>query len=451
MLWLFRTFVRNGISLLGTAIATAMAVLFVVLLLLEQAGLLTNPYLGLLLFVAVPAAFLIGLLFVPLGLWVDARRRRRGDLRAEWLVVDFSVPRQRTVAAGVLALTAANLVLVSVAAFGGAHYMETTEFCGQVCHTTMEPQYVAHQNAPHSRVACVECHVGSGVEAAIEAKLAGTRQLWHVVTGAVPAPVPSMVRNMRPAMETCGQCHWPQKAHGDLVRVSREFGDDEANTETATTMVMKVGGPTTPLREGAGIHWHASEDIRVEYAASDDTRQEIPYVRVTGPEGQVREYLAPDVERDAYAEVPLRRMDCIDCHNRPAHTFSSTPERAVDRALAEGRIPANLPFARREAVAAVSGEYASRDEALAAIARSLGDFYRGQGSRPDLVERAIAGTQAVWAGNVFPAMRVTWGTYPNHIGHLASPGCFRCHDDSHTAADGGVISGDCGLCHDLGM
>jgi hypothetical protein len=441
---------RHPVALLGMAVTTVMALLFLAFLLLDALGYFSNPYFGLLLFVTIPAAFIVGLLLIPLGIHLDARRRRRSPdaPSSEWPVVDLSIPRQRKIIAGVLLLTVVNLVLLTAASSGAVHYMETTEFCGGVCHTTMEPQYAAHQNGPHARVACVDCHVGPGVGALVQSKMAGTRQLWQIATNHVPRPVPSPIETMRPARFTCENCHWPEKLHGDELRVFREYADDEASRETATTMMMFVGGGNAALGIGTGIHWHMNVANEVEYVATDPARQTIPYVRLRSPDGTVREYTAPNVSAEQFATVPRRRMDCLDCHNRPAHTLFATAERAVDSAIAAGRIPRELPFVRREAVAAVRAEYPDKRAALVAIANRLRDFYKARPpSDTDLVNRIVAGTQDVWARNVFPAMNVTWGTYPNHISHIDTPGCFRCHDDEHTTRDGRVIKQDCELCH----
>jgi hypothetical protein len=327
--------------------------------------------------------------------------------------------------------------------------METTGFCGTVCHTTMEPQYTAHQAGAHARVSCTSCHVGTGAGALLESKLAGARQLWHVATGNVPRPVPTPSELIQPARATCETCHWPEKFHGDRVRIIRDYGSDESSTETITTLRMHVGGGSRVLGIGTGIHWHMNLDNRIEYVSTDATRQTIPYVRLTDREGRVREYTAAGVTGTQLATGVRRQMDCMDCHNRPAHTFEPTPERAVDTAIAQGRIPRELPFARREAVAAVSAEYPDLAAALEAIAKRLQEFYTERGSEPRLVARAVAATQDVWRHNVFPAMRVTWGTYPNNLGHVNAPGCFRCHDDEHRAADGRVIRQDCELCHSI--
>ena len=441
---------RHPLALFGMVLASAMAVLFIVLLLLEAFGYMRNPYFGLLLFVAVPAAFVVALLLIPIGVQLDARRRRRspGAAPDDWPVLDLRIARQRGLVAVFVLLTVVNLVLLSTASYGAVHYMETAEFCGQVCHTTMEPQFTARQSGPHARVACVSCHIGAGLGAEVEAKMAGTRQLWQLATNQVPKPVPSPVQSMRPARDTCEQCHWPEKFHGDMVRVIREYAEDEKNTETVTPMTMHVGGGSAAFAVGSGIHWHMNLDNEVEYITTDAKREKIPYVRLRERNGTVREYTAKGATPGQLAQGQRRRMDCTDCHNRPAHTFDFTPERAVNNAMAQGRIPRELPFIRREALAAITLEYADRPAALAAIASRLREHYKSQPSvDAPLVERAIAGTQEVWSRNVFPAMKVKWGTYPNHIGHLDTPGCFRCHDDEHTSKDGRVIRQDCGLCH----
>ena len=442
--------VRNPISFFGMAIATAMAAVFLVLAALHLAGYLTNPYIGLLVFVAVPALFLSGLLLIPLGAWLTSRRLARRPGVAEWPVIDLRQSRQRTLALTAVALTAVNVMIVALATYGGVHAMESNAFCGQVCHSTMEPEATAHKVWPHAKVSCTECHVGPGAGSFIEAKLAGTRQLFDVMTNRVPKPVPPPPELIQTARATCENCHWPEKFRGDVVRVVRDYADDEANTENVTTLRLHIGGGSRALGVGSGIHWHMNLDNQVDFVAADDREGVIPYVRLTTERGETREYFAEGASRESIAGRTSRRMDCMDCHNRPAHTFFFAPERAIDSAIAQGRIPRELPFARREAVAAVRENHADRAAALDAIAARLTKFYASRENvDPGLVRRAVAATQDVWSTNIFPAMKVTWGTYPNHIGHTDTPGCFRCHDDSHKTADGKVISQDCELCHTL--
>jgi nitrate/TMAO reductase-like tetraheme cytochrome c subunit len=440
--------IRNPVSLAGIVVTTTTAVLFLVLLVLEALGAMTNPYLGLLVFVTVPLVFVLGLLLIPLGVWWSARRRRLHPERPEWPVIDLGNRRHRSVALWTVVLTALNIVIVSMAAYGGVHYMDSPAFCGQVCHATMEPEYAAYQAWPHARVGCAECHVGPGTGAMVEAKMAGTRQLYHVLTNQVPKPVPAPASLIRPAHETCGGCHWPEAMHGDRLRLIREYANDEKNTETVTTLRLHVGGGSAAAGVGAGIHWHMNLANAIEFVAPPAGKDTVPYVRVTDRNGGVREFLAPGSTAAQFASAPRRRMDCTDCHNRPAHTMFATPERAVDTAIADQRIPRDLPFVRREAVAALKRDYAGRDAGVQGIAQQLTAFYAARpGTDARLIARAVSGAQGLWAENVFPGMKVTWGTYPNHIGHIDSAGCFRCHDDDHKAADGRVISQSCELCH----
>jgi hypothetical protein len=438
--------VRNPISLTGIAIATAGAIVFLVLLALELTGQLVNPYAGLLVFVAVPAVFLTGLLIIPIGVVRQRRRIAAGKATDEWPVIDLRLPRTRSVILGVAMITFVNVLIVSLAAYGAVHHMESVEFCGNTCHTTMEPEWKSHQVFPHASVTCVQCHVAPGAQGLVASKLAGTRQLWHVMTNQVAKPVPAPVHNMPEAAYTCKSCHWDEKDHGDVVRVIREYADDETGTETTTTLQVHVGGGRAAFGAGKGIHWHMNVANKVEYIATDAQRQTIPWVRFTDRDGNVKEYVVDGVKQEELAQGQRRTMDCMDCHNRPAHTFSPSPERAVDMAIASGELPRTLPFARREAVAAVKDEYQSGDEARRGIEARLRKFYADKSSDPALA-RTISAVQDIYSTNVFPAMKVKWGTYPNNIGHNFFNGCFRCHDENHKASDGSTIKQDCETCH----
>jgi nitrate/TMAO reductase-like tetraheme cytochrome c subunit len=440
---------RNPVSLLGIAIATAMAWVFLALLAVYFLGYLDNPYIGLVLFVTIPAAFVFGLLLIPIG--VRRERRRAPGVVPDWPVLDFRDAHQRSVTIAVLTLTFVNVLIVSIAAYGGVHYMETTAFCGTVCHTTMEPEYVAHQRGPHAQIECVQCHVGPGAGPLVQSKLAGTRQLFEVVMNRVPRPVPPPPELISSTRATCESCHWPERFIGDRTRIIREFGNDEKNTESDTTLQLHVGGGSRARGVGTGIHWHMNLDNEIEFVVATDKPDSIPYVRLRDRVGNVREYFAQDATPQQIASGTRQRMDCMDCHNRPAHTFAPSAARAIDDTIAQGLIPRELPFVRRESVAAIRQTYSDRSAAMTGIASHLREFYRARGGVDSgQVDRAIRGAQDAWASNVFPAMKVTWGTYPSNIGHVDSPGCFRCHDDSHKTKDGQrVLSQDCELCHTI--
>ena len=448
--------VRHPLALIGMALATVSAVLFLVVFLADLFGLHTNPYIGIVFFLILPGVFVGGLLLIPIGAWLQQRRRRLGKGLSElhWPRIDLNDPAQRRTVLGVFLLTLANVVIVSLAAYRGIEYMDSVQFCGQVCHSVMKPEFTAYQDGPHSRVTCVQCHIGAGASWFVRSKLSGTRQVFAVTFQTFSRPIPSPVHNLRPARDTCEQCHWPEKFHGDKVNVRREYASDEQNNETVTTIRVHVGGGSEKLGIATGIHWHMNIANEIEYVATDDRRQVIPYIRLKDRRGNVREFLAEGADPALATKGERRRMDCMDCHNRPSHPFAPTAARAVDDAMGIGEIPKTLPFARREAVAALETAYPNQTAAADAIAQRLREFYRTKyydtymQKRQD-VERAVRATQTLFSRNVFPEMNIRFGTYLNNIGHMDAPGCFRCHDDNHKSTDGTVIRQDCELCHSI--
>jgi hypothetical protein len=443
---------RNWISTFGMAIVTISAVLFLTMFLLDLFGYHANPYIGIVFFLIIPAFFIGGLLLIPIGMWLERRRRLSGrPSHMHWPRIDLSDPIHRRTTFGVLVLTMVNVIIVSLAAYRGIEFMDSPAFCGEVCHEVMEPEYVAFQDGPHSRVSCVRCHIGPGAPWFVKSKLDGARQVVAVMLDSHSRPIPTPVHTLRPAREVCEQCHWPEKFHGDKIVMKYEYADDEEVTETATELRIHVGGGSEKLGVATGIHWHMSVANEVEYIAIDDSRMEIAWVRMRDAQGNVREYVDENVTPEQLARGERRLMDCMDCHNRPSHIFYPSAEAAVDAAIASGEIP-RLPFVRREAVAALKVNHPNRDSAMEDIAARLEGFYRTNNGdvyaeRRDELQRVIETARRLYSSNVFPAMNVTWGTYPNHIGHTTAPGCFRCHDDTKKTSDGRTISMDCTLCH----
>jgi hypothetical protein len=257
------------------------------------------------------------------------------------------------------------------------------------------------------------------------------------------------VHDLRPARETCETCHWPEKFDSSRLKVIAIFDKDETNTMTQTVLLMKIGGGM----HGIGIHGkHMGPGVVVRYAASDEGRQTIPWIEYSDKQGTTV-YVSPGTKLENAASLPIRRMDCIDCHNRPTHTFQ-LPERAVDEALAAGSILPALPFAKKESVAILKLPYAGNEDAAARIPHSFVEYYQQAypsvyQQHKDEIESSAKALLAIYSRNVFPAMRVTWGTYPNNIGHTDFPGCFRCHDGNHTSASGSTVAQDCSVCHNM--
>jgi nitrate/TMAO reductase-like tetraheme cytochrome c subunit len=452
----FIALTRNPLSLAGTAITTASAVIIISLFALELVGFRGNPYMGILAFLILPAIFIAGLTLIPWGILRERRRERRAAERGEpppsFPVIDLNRRRTQRTFVIVLSLTLANVVILAAATYKGVEVMDSKQFCGETCHSVMAPEYTAYQRGPHARVACVDCHIGPGASWFVKSKLSGTWQVVAIAFDLYPRPVPTPIEDLRPARETCEQCHWPTLFVGDRLKVNTSYDSDEANSELKTVLLLRVGGVAG--RSAHGIHWHVDPGNRIRYR-SDPSRETIYDVELTLPDGTTKTFHAPadDAAEADRAAAAWRTMDCVDCHNRPAHVFH-TPEQAVDQQIAQGRIDRSLPFVRREGLKAVAATYPTQEAARDGIRAAVTAFYST--SYPDVArDQAAAVTAAgealadAYSYNVFPTMNVGWSSYPVHIGHEASPGCFRCHDEEHSTDDGETISQDCSTCHSL--
>ena len=447
----------SPLGLAGLGLALVSGLLLVLFSLAEPLGIETGPYFGIVAWVVIPALFVAGLLVVPLG-YARARRRlsAEGTLHDRALpILDFNNPRLRRNALLFVCLSFANLVILGVASYQGIHTMESNAFCGLTCHTVMEPEYTAYHSSSHASVKCVSCHVGPGARGFARSKLAGVRQLVALAKGSYSRPIPAPVEDLRPAQETCENCHWPSSDHGDRLKVLERYGDDEKSTPSVTVLLLHVGGASRGGGAGRGIHWHMNLAHQVTYIASDRERTKIPWVRSMDASGKATEYLDPEsgLTAEAIARAPKRTMDCIDCHNRPAHRFE-LPEDAVDAAIRDRQLDRALPFLRKQMLAALRASYPDKASADRGIADALMKFYQEQypeiaARSQEAIRKASGAAREIYARNIFPKMKVAWGPHPEHIGHERSPGCFRCHDGSHKSADGKEIVQDCTLCHAL--
>ena len=441
---------RHPLSLAGAALATVCGVFVVVLFVASLLGFEGGPYVGVAAYIGLPALLVVGLLLVPLGVALGRRRRARlaaaGKAAPSLPVIDFNLPRTRVVALAFLGLTTVNVLILAGASYKSVEVMDSPAFCGS-CHSVMDPEAAAHRRSPHARVACVECHIGSGASWFVKSKLSGSWQVVSVTLGLYPRPIPTPVKNLRPARDTCEQCHWPTKFVGDRLRVITHHADDAESTPLKTVLLLHVGG--AQATHAKGIHWHVDPGVRIRYLA-DAKREKIGAVELTGPDGAKTSY---GVKGDPIPDARWREMDCIDCHNRPTHIYR-TPEDEVDDAIEAGRIARSLPFVRRESVKALRVDYPSADAARAGIRAQLAAFYAKEvpalgAEQRTALDAASRELGDIWAQNVWPGMKIGWGTYPTLLGHMEATGCFRCHDGDHAAADGRTIANDCELCHQL--
>ena len=435
---------RNRISLLGSAVVQVTVVLLVTLVAIELLGAEGHPYIGLITYMVLPGFLVFGLVLIVWGI----RRQRKRVPGVEFPIVNFNQAHVRKQLMILLLMVTVGVVFLAAGSFSAVHYMESNEFCGQVCHSVMTPEYTAHARSSHARVRCVECHVGSGADWFVKSKLSGAWQLVSVTLDLYDRPISTPVHNLRPSKGTCENCHWSDKFHGAPPKMITRFADDEANTETKTILIMNVGGHD--FAESRGIHWHMDRDVQLRYR-SDPLRETIHEVELTRGDGSVTRYASQSNEAPAEGETEWRTMDCIDCHNRPTHVFYA-PDEAIDLALERGFIARDLPFVKREGMRAIQAGYDSHDAATAGISSAIDAFYRSE--YPDLADARRAEIETaggvlgrLYVANVFPSMSLDWNTYPNHVGHERSPGCFRCHSGDHATEEGETISFDCRPCH----
>ncbi|MGO9255397.1 MAG: cytochrome c3 family protein [Bryobacteraceae bacterium] len=443
---------NNWISLAGVVIVTTATIFWLFLLPTTLRGTTQNPYVGILAFLTIPGPFFVGLLMIPLGIWLKHRREGRAGILPADLPLTWRNLEVRRLVYFIGATTVINVTIASQVTYGAVNYMDSVTFCGETCHTVMQPEYTAYQDSPHSKVECVKCHIGPGAGWFVKSKLSGVGQVFAVTFNTYPRPIPTPVHNLRPARETCEECHWPQKYSEDRIKVIPKYAGDETNTLTKTVLLMRIGGGNN----GIGIHGtHLGLGTSIRYGHSDEARQNIPWVEYT-VNGKKTVYATADVKVGPVDDPPgltVREMDCMDCHNRPSHSYD-LPERALDKAMAAGAISAALPMAKKKATEILKADYQTRDEAAQKIPAAFAQFYQQSypavwAQRQAEVTVAAKEVLAIWDRNIFPEMNVTWGKYPVNVGHTDFPGCFRCHDGSHNAKDGSSITQDCNACHNL--
>ena len=437
---------RHWLSLAGAALVTTAVISWLFVFPLQVRGHVNNPYVGIVIFLILPALFFTGLLLIPLGIYAGKRQIRQG---MEGPAFDRKVALHRLVwFFGITTLL--NVLIGTQFTYRAVKHMETPQFCGQSCHP-MNPEFAAHLNAPHAKVECVECHVAPGAAGWIASKTAGIRQLYETVLEKYPRPIPSAMEtdSLVPSSQTCENCHWPQKIGSVKLRVFTHYAEDEQSTRTQTVLMMMVGGS-----KFAGIHGkHLAPGISIRFAASDSKRQTIPWVAYRNSKtGEIETFVSEGSTPHAIKALPIYEMQCVDCHNRPTHTFESA-SRGMDDALALGEIATGLPFIKKKGVELLTATYKSTGEAAEKLPSALVSFYKQ--SYPDLyptrsqdIEQAAQAVLAIYNRNVFPDLKVTWGTYSNNLGHTDFPGCFRCHDGSHTSANAKTITQDCNACHE---
>ena len=453
----WRMLMRNPVSLAGLALAIVSLANVFIFFLIDQIASKSLPYIGILAYMVAPGFLILGLALMLVGVLLERRKKlTSGDFYPR---IDLNDRAQRSAVISFLTFLLVFVVVSGAGSYKAYEFTESTAFCGQLCHTVMSPEYTAYQLSPHARVACAECHVGPGASWFVKSKLSGTRQVFAAAFNTFPRPIPTPVQNLRPAQETCEQCHWPKKFYGGQLKVFSHYANDEKNTLRQVRMLIKTGGGDPATGAPEGIHWHMNIANKIEFVAADEKRQIIPYIHVQDMQGRVTEYYATDSKltkdqiKDKIAKGETHHMDCVDCHNRPTHIYVP-PDLSVDQSLLAHRIDSSLPYIKQQAVTVLTAEYQTTDAAMQGIAGGLKAFYEKKypdvaKAKPLEINTAVTEVQQIFKRTTFPEMKLNWQTHPNNLGHFYFSGCFRCHDGQHVSADGKVVSKDCNQCHTM--
>lgn len=448
----------NWLSISGSMLALISLALIFILFIFGFVYDVGSAYLGLFMYIIIPIFLVFGLVLIPIGMYFRNKRLKTNqDLKEFKLpLIDLNEKGHRNALLIFSIFTFFFLFLSSLGTYEAFHYSESVEFCGTLCHKVMEPEYTTYQHSAHARVACVECHVGSGAEWYVQAKLTGLYQVYSVIRELYSRPIETPLHNLRPAKETCEKCHWPEKFYDRKLVTQKSFLADSLNTEWDITLQMKTGPIYNGLGMREGIHWHINPNVKVEYISDDDTREMIPWVKYTNLEtGEVTIYEDEEniLDDSLVHQLTPRIMDCMDCHNRPSHVYLSPPN-FIDNALVTGAISSDIPFIKKIAMEVLIDPFDHKDSAMIYINDEVNRFYELEDSvfyakNKGLIQKAIKGIQNAYLKNVFPEMRVQYDVYPDHIGHLEFNGCFRCHSGKHNSKQGKTISRDCNLCHTI--
>ncbi len=443
---------------IGVAITGISLILFAFLLMLSLFLGEGSGYTGLVTYIFLPAFIFIGLLLAFIGIIRERRKEIREKIVKEvkFPIIDFNDPKQRrivfTFGSGLIIF----LMLVGLGSYEAFHYTETTAFCGTTCHTVMKPEHIAYQHSSHAKVSCVDCHIGGGASWTVKSKISGLYQVYSVIFNKYQTPIPTPIHNLRPARETCEECHWPEKFYSRKLVLEKHYLADEANTEWDISLQMKTGPEHSGYGLKEGIHWHINPDIKVEYIATDEKREKISWVRYTNQvsgEKVIYQENGINYTHEQLDTLQIRTMDCLDCHNRPSHNYNS-PMTFINKAISSGSIPKELPEIKMLGLEIMGGNYPDSDSAMKYIETKVNEYYKSSYNKiytehNDLIEKAITGLQTEFNKNIFPKMKVNWKAYPNHIGHLEFNGCFRCHNNQHSDGEGQTISMDCNMCHSI--
>ncbi|MBK1880086.1 NapC/NirT family cytochrome c [Pelagicoccus mobilis] len=444
------TYFRNWLSLVGLTVMIGSLFAFLLLFAFDLTTSGSNPYVGLLTYIVAPLFLSFGSI-LAIGGWFWDRARRKDS--ASTLHFDLSRLRDRRIFFVFVGGAITFMFATSIGSYQTYTYSNSNHFCGTLCHSVMEPQFVAYPNSGHAKLKCIDCHIGEGTSGTIKAKWHGLYKVYSLLLDKYPTPLAAAPNYLPTTEESCLKCHENGPDLKDVARTYHHYLSDDDNTPFSVSLRLKLGPDETTAAKTSGIHWHAKPENRVEFTETKENPNVIPWIRYKSPDGLTTEYhFTPDEETEDLPDLtevgPTHTMDCLDCHSRPAHDFAK-PNDIVEAFLRSNSETAPaLPELKYIIAKAVDQEFESQSQVMESIAKELEKEYSEQEIK---TQKTITHFKEVFGRSVFPEMKADWRTFPNHIGHKDTLGCFRCHDDKHSTADGSktLSAKNCNTCHDV--
>ena len=352
-----------------------------------------------------------------------------------------------------------GFIVAGIAGVAGWEFTNSDTFCAGVCHNVHPEEPAAHKASQHANVTCVECHMGRlSTFEVMAVKVTHTKHLWSMLTGYErPLTSPSMPASR----ESCEGCHSDQPHQHDSIIVRKHYAPDKANTETTVQLTMRTAGSWARTLRGAGIHWHSNKENQVRFIATDEQNQNIPWVQVTKPDGEIVVFTdsTKQLPNEKITESEKQLMDCVDCHNRSGHQFVN-PEAIIDNALARGWLNRDQPFIKARLLNLLQQKYSTKEEAMNLVEQAYEqyleyfpnisqDFPEDFAKSKDFIQERLEAYANWLVRSKFRHPGVSWESFQDMSGHKYSPGCFRCHSGKHFDKAGNPIPVNCTTCHNV--
>lgn len=444
----------NPVSLIGAILATGAAVLFMIFALVYMASAQSiNPYFAALGFLGLPVLGLTGGGLVLAGRLIF---RERAEEEPFW-VGQLNIRNERKALTLFMGSVFAFIVFAAISGMQAANFMDSARFCGETCHSVMEPEAVAHANSSHASIRCVSCHVGEGIEGAFVAKMRGAWQIISLSLDLYERPIPAPVESLPSSEDTCQECHDTSRTPAGKISLYKTFKDDRESSPLVSAIALNVG--SSAKGSPAGIHAHGSKDLQIRYYTTDSKREKIAWVEAKTSRGtrswSMEGETPPVIEkvrktskgRPFYiirGEGEMREMDCVDCHNRAGHEFKGAG-RLADELLDRGAVDHALPYAKLVTIKALEAAARGPRELIgAAISSEIMSSWPREATAENIVQRISVEAKRY----LYPRMRIGWEAYKDQNRHSRDEGCFRCHNQRMKDENGDNLTQDCDYCHE---